>query len=281
MTRKRLAFLFFTLSLLLAGIFAFLILNRQPPAVSSLRVESFPKAMVVLTDQRLGHTPLHRENLPPGDYALRLEPLDKNLTPFETQIKLLPGGLTFVSQDLDRSPLENGGQILWLEKIVASDKGELAVSSSPDNASVFVDGLEKGKTSIIIDDLSIGDHQIKISLSGFGDQVVQGKIVPGFRLNAIVRLGSLKKASPPPAPTPKTVLSATASAEISKPYVVVKDTPIGYLRVRLEPSIVATEVGKVLPGEKYPFLSEVGEWVKITFKESFGFVSRDYVEKVE
>ena len=53
----------------------------------------------------------------------------------------------------------------------------------------------------------------------------------------------------------------------AKPFVTIKDTPTGFLRVRMEPSTAATEAAQVKPGEKYVFPKSEVNWKKITEKE--------------
>ncbi len=65
-----------------------------------------------------------------------------------------------------------------------------------------------------------------------------------------------------------------------KPYVIVKETGLGFLRVRSEPNLAGSESARVKPGEKYPLLAEITGWVKIKLPTIFGWVSDQYVEKV-
>ena len=79
-------------------------------------------------------------------------------------------------------------------------------------------------------------------------------------------------------PTPKA--QATPPA---KPYVKVKDTPTGFLRVRMGPSTSATETAQIKPGEMYPYLDEEKDgWLKIEYKkDEEGWVSGVYVDLVK
>jgi uncharacterized protein YgiM (DUF1202 family) len=88
-------------------------------------------------------------------------------------------------------------------------------------------------------------------------------------------------------PTPKVSLGKTATssaliADPSKPYVVIKDTPTGFLRVRIEPSTSASESGRVKPGEKYSIVDEKSGWYEIKFDGvNNGWISGQYTSKVE
>jgi N-acetylmuramoyl-L-alanine amidase len=64
--------------------------------------------------------------------------------------------------------------------------------------------------------------------------------------------------------------------------VVIKNTPTGWLRVRMEPSLSATEAAKVKPGEKYTLLDEKNGWYKISYKEGEeGWISGRYAKKLD
>lgn len=277
----------FAIILFLAALVCFslalklLIFDRQNVSNASLRIDSFPVSNVFLNDKSVGKTPYFVENQPAGEYKLKLIPsggVSGTFINWETKIKLIDGALTYVNRTLGRNDDFSGGQILSLEKLPVSDAKELAVISNPDGASVTVDGQEEGKASIILHNLSLGDHEIAISFPGYSDQVVHGKMIDGYRLNIIAKLAKLATHDQPLA-TSSAVSSP--SGEIAKPYVVIKETGLGFLRVRTDPSLNASESARVKPGEKFPLLSEVTGWVKIKLPTLFGWVSDSYVEKIK
>ncbi len=51
--------------------------------------------------------------------------------------------------------------------------GSLSVSSTPSDATVYVDNKDKGETPVTIDDLLVGSHTITISKSGYYDSTVK------------------------------------------------------------------------------------------------------------
>lgn len=247
---------------------------------SALRVDCIPKAEVFVNDQSVGQTPYFAEKMKPGDYKIKLVVPNSY---WESKVKLTDGGLTYISRNLTESIDLQSGQILWLSKLLNDKSAELTVVSDPDSGNVTIDGLDKGKTSITLSDLELGDHEIVVSKQGFGDQVINGKLIGGWRLNVVVKLGKIN--SPPEALlTPTPTASPSAIPSMSKPYVVIKNTPVGFLRVRSEPDANSTESGRVKPDEKYSILSEVSGWVKIrsaTSSAILGWVSDKYVEKVK
>lgn len=279
--RILLSLLFLAILASLALITKFFVFNFQPQALGALQVNSIPKASVFLTERDMGQTPFSLNKITPGEYMLKLVPTATNSAgvSWETKIKVLPGTLTYVSREIGFSDEMSSDQILTLEKIPSSGKAEVMIVSTPDQATVAVDGLEKGKTSVVLRQIPTGDHVIVVSLPGFNDQIIRANLTAGYRLNAVVKLS---KATPTfdltkPRPTEE-LITATSGAEMAKPYVVVKNTPVGYLNVRLLPSVTASEAGKIRPGEKYPFVSQSDNWVQIQLSSGKGWVVEDYVE---
>ena len=84
-------------------------------------------------------------------------------------------------------------------------------------------------------------------------------------------------------PTPKAATaSASTKAVPAKPYLVVKDTPTGFLRVRMDPSTGATEAGRINPGDTFSILDTQSGWYEIRFDgANTGWVSGQYVTTVE
>lgn len=246
--------------------------DRNLLGQSSLRVESLPKSTVFLNDKEIGQTPLLKDKISAGEYNLKIIPTvqpNTTLSPWQTKIKLNDGTLTYVSWIIASSNDESAGQILTLDPLSTKNVAELIVVANPDECQVILDGLNRGSTPIVIRDLTPGDHQITVTKNGYSDQVIAAKIIAGFRLNAVIKLGLLSK-----------INQATISAQLSiEPNVVIKETPTGFLRVRFEPSVSSSETAQVKPGEKYPLLSEVPGWVKIKLPALSGWVSANYVEK--
>lgn len=264
-----------------------LFFDRRTPSSGSLRIDSFPRTTVFLNDKEAGQTSYLAESLSPGEYKIKLTPA-KGITgtyvSWETKVKLTEGTLTYISRNLGSTDELSSGQIMTLDRLALNDSKELAVVSDPDGAGVSVDGQDEGKASLILRNLSLGDHEVVVSQPGYFDQVVRGKLVGGYRLNVIVKLAKIPESHLPAATSsaqPTSALVSSESGEIAKPYVVISNTEIGFLRVRADANLGATEVAKVKPGEKYPLLSEISGWVKIKLPTLFGWVSDAYVEKVK
>ncbi len=283
MTRKK-GFVIFIVFLLVAFTafgFKVLFLDKQKDT-GSLQVDSIPRVKVFLNDAEAGQTPYLGENLKPGEYKLKLQN-------WEATVKVSPGLLTYVSRELGVTNDDSDGQILFLERL-PGNAAELAVVADPDGATVSIDSLAKGQAPLLLKDLSLGDRIITVSKSGFADQVVRAKMVAGFRLNAVVKLKKMGDA--PTRSTADLIASgsgqvaaaATVSAQpqvLTKPYITVKDNPLGFLNIRSGPDSQAAIVGKAYPGDKFSLTAQADNWVKIKWPTGAGWAWRDLVVVTE
>ncbi len=288
MGRSKIIFYFLGAVLLLAiGLGLKVFLSGNNTSQAALRIDSFPRSTVSINDKVVGQTPYNNEKITAGTYSLKLDPTlqsGESLHPWRTTIKLTAGTLAYLSRDIAPSDDQSAGQILTLEPLVSGKSAELAVISDPDKAKVFIDGLDQGVAPLVLKNILAGDHIVIVSQDGHSDQIVHGKIINGYRLNVIVKLGMLSgsQATGSAQLRPSSDLIASISgSEISKPYVIIKNTPTGFLRIRTDPTSTATEVGQVKPNEKYPLLSETADWVKIKLPDIFGWVSDQYVDKIK
>jgi uncharacterized protein YgiM (DUF1202 family) len=169
------------------------------------------------------------------------------------------------------------------------------VTTSPDGATVLVDDVTKGVTPLTLADVTPGDHTVTVTSVGFLARTLKVKMTPGYRLIVTMKLGlspgsSIPTASPTATivpsgkvtPTPKTATSSGSLPDPAKPFLTVKDTPTGFLRVRMEPSTSATEAGRVNPGDKFHIEDTQSGWYEIKYDgTNLGWVSGTYVEKTE
>ncbi len=262
------------------GVFSYF-QSKKPNA--GLRVESTPTSLVYVDNVQLGQAPLEKIFMP-GEITLKLIPTSTSLslTSYQTKVRLTANTYTVVKRDFSGSDLTSSGEVVNLEpqSLPAGRRvASLAViTSSPDSASVTLDGQPQGFSPLLIPSIPAGDHQINVSAPGFTTRTVSAKAVLGYKLNVNVKLASLS--TPSPSPTPE----GTASATLKKPYVEIKDTPTGFLRVRQEPNTGAKEIGRVKPGEKYPLLEKIPSWYRIKVDlnaTSSGWISAQYADKFE
>ena len=303
MKKKGLMIIVGILALVLIGIIVKTkFLGQQGPG--ALQVNATPRATVFIDGTQAGMTPFFNDKVKAGEHTIKLVPesTTDSLVSWEGKINLLPGIITAINRTLGSSESASSGEIISLEKIGRKDKSSLAVVSIPDQAVVKVNGEPKGFTPLTIDDLAPADYQVTISSSGYEERSVSAHAVGGYKLIINVQLaqkiegieqatpsGELEEGTTPTpsgkvTPTPK--ITTTPKVEATppeKPYVKVKETPTGFLRVRVEPSTSATEAAKINPGEMYPYLNEEKSgWLKIEYeKDKEGWVSGVYVDLVK
>lgn len=260
-----------------------------------LKVASNPTASVFLDNKHVGRTPVETK-VTSGDYTIRLVPetTTQALASWQGSIKITPDILTYVNANLAESEFTTSVETMWLEKIT-SKLAEVAVRTNPDGAMASIDGETKGITPISIPNITAGDHALAIVSSGFLSRNIKIKTTAGYKLNAIVKLalsGESPEASPSPTPvvgtpTPssKTTPTPTKTASTidpTKPFVTIKDTPTGFLRVRMEPSTSASEAARINPGEKYHIEDEKTGWYQIKYDaKNLGWISGQYATKTE
>lgn len=263
------------------GVYTFI--TTRSASVAGLKVVSIPVASIFLNDKLLGKTP-YEDRVAPGEYILKLIPDDTSTqgASWQGKINLSPSLLTYVKRELGLSELTSSGEVLSLAKN-SSNEAHVAVFSAPDAAAVLFDGQEKGATPLTIRNVLPGEHDIAISSPGFIGRTVRVQTLAGFTVSADFQLALAQtssdvslsgvptgEATPPPA------------VGIQKPYVKIKDTPTGFLRVRVNPSTAATQAAQIKPGETYPFLEEKEGWFKISYEGGKeGWISSQYAEKVE
>jgi len=304
MKKKGLMIIVGVLALVLIGIIVKTkFLGQQGPG--ALQISSTPRATVFIDGSQAGMTPFFNDKIKAGEHTIKLVPesTTDNLVSWESKVNLLPSIITAINRTLGSSEASSSGEIISLEKIGRKDKSSLAVISLPDQAVVKINGEAKGFTPLTIEDLDPADYQVTISSSGYEERTVAAHAVGGYKLIINVKLAQqtagIQEATPSgeltatPTPTGKTTPSpkATPSAKVTptpkaqvtppaKPYITVKETPTGFLRVRNEPSTTGEELTQIKPGEMYPYLNEEKSgWLKIEYvtgKE--GWVSGVYVD---
>jgi len=285
------------LVLILVGlIFKSKLLGQKSPG--GLQISTTPKTIVFLDGSQVGVTPFFDDKIEAGEHVIKLVPeaTTDTLLAWEGKVNLIPGILVVINRTLASEEAVSSGEILTLEKISSRDKSSLTVISMPDKAVVKIDGEPKGFAPVTLEDLESGSYQVVVSSPGYEERSISAKTVAGYKLVINVQLArqiegieeatasaeeEKAKETVEPTPTPKVKISP--AAELEKPYVRIKETPTGWLRVRLEPSTTATEAAKVNPGETFPYLDETKNgWYKIEYeKGEAGWVSGVYVELVE
>jgi len=264
--------------------------GRQGPG--ALQISTTPTATVFLDGTQAGITPYFDDKIKAGEHTVKLVPesTEENLTSWEGKVNLLPGILTSIKRTFAVNEAESSSEMITLEKAGRKDQSSLAVISIPDQAVVKLNGEPKGFTPLSLEDLAPADYQITISSSGYEEKTVSAHTIGGYKLIVNVKLAQtmegIEEATPSGATEEETETTPTPKAQATppaKPYVKVKDTPTGFLRVRMGPSTSATETAQIKPGEMYPYLDEEKDgWLKIEYKkDEEGWVSGVYVDLVK
>lgn len=262
---------------------------------AALQVTSSPKATVFIDAQPVGQTPYFDEDLKVGEYTLRLVP-DNTVTPlpsWETKITLSSNILTVVNRQIGVADSDSSGEMLTLEPLSSKDNTILAVVSLPDSAVVKIDGEPRGFTPVSLDNLESGEHTIEIAAAGFKNKSLKAKVTAGHKLTVSIQLAREKlitaaspepqtesedqtQASPSPSPRGNSRPSPAPKDDVATPYIEILENPLGFLRIREEPSTQSDEVAQAEPGEKLPYLKEEENgWYKVSYSPGkTGWVAR-------
>ena len=304
--KRKFAFLLVLVGILVLAIAGVKFIGGRTKKQGVLKVQSTPVASVFLDNKSIGRTPFEQKT-DTGEYTIKLTPDSAvgQASSWQGTIRVGPSLLTYVNGDLAESEFATAIDILWLERIT-NRESELSVTTNPDGTTVVVDNETKGIAPISFG-LKPGDHTLIVTSPGFVTRTVKIKTSAGYKLNANIKMalgpgGDLsvaKEATPSPTgkttPTgsPKATPTKTASSSAiipdpPKPFVIIKDTPTGYLRVRGDANVSAKELGRVNPDEKYTFSDSKTAsgsstlWYQIKYDgKNSGWVSGQYVEKVE
>lgn len=265
--------------------------NTPSKKKAAIQFNAFPRSKVFIDDKEVGTTPYENDTIPAKDILIKLVPEATFSSSLEKRLSLNPSTQTVINWEFDADVEKTTGEILYLEKSGVKDKAGLMTTCVPDSCSVTVDGQMRGFTPLNIEDIEEGSHKVSISLPGYKTREVVARAIKNYRLAIEIKLakemvldelaGEEGTAS---AKTKETTGKKTGGSvnEIDKPYVLISETPTGWLRVRLEPSISATETAKVDPGDKFPLLDEELGWYKIEYeREKSGWISGRYAEKFE
>lgn len=304
--KRKLAFLFLLVGLTLLIFLILRLVSSQRPKQGVLKVSSVPAASVFLDNKLLGSAPLE-QMLVEGEYSVKLSPEStiESRSSWQGKIRVAKSLLTYVNVTLGESDFTTASDILWLEKIT-SKHAEISITTQPDGATILLDGETKGTTPLTVTGIPAGDHSLSISSPGFASRSIKIKTTPGYKLSAMIKLALVHSesmentiveatATPTLSETGKTTptgsvkttptkkVSPTVVSTIpSKPYIEIKDTPTGFLRVRKDASTGSDEIARVNPGETFAILEETDSWYKIEYSEGEeGWVSAQYVTLVE
>lgn len=122
-----------------------------------------------------------------------------------------------------------------------------------------------------------------VSATGYQSRNIDVRTIAGYKLVAVVKLAKNNEDEKKEEPKEQEQIK-------KKTVIKILDTPTGFLRVREQPSTLASESAQVTPGKTYPFIEENQDssWFKIEYlpaqageEGETGWVSSQYAQKVE
>lgn len=259
---------------------ALFLIGYFKPKPSGLMVDTIPASSVFINGNFVGKTPF-RGTIKTGQINLKLVPdsSDKNLIAYETKVGLASGIETVVRREFGESEETSSGEVISFDKTSGNSSG-LIVISSPDNSQVLVDGVAQGFSPYSLSPATAGPHQVTVRAAGYMDKGMNVKTRKGYKLTIYTKLAKSQDVLPSPSPTP--------SESKSIAYVLIGDTPTGFLRMRTKPGTSGEEIAELKTGSKYLFIEADLEsgWYKIQYKDSApglpngitGWVSNQYAQ---
>ncbi len=254
--------------------------------VGQLKILSSPSASIFINNVVVGKTPFY-DKYKVGDYIIKLIPegTATDTASWQGKIFVYKNSLTYINRELGSSDISSAGEVLTVTKMEKAPSkvnlGEIYVETEPQGAIIYLDNDEKGVAPLILEEVVQGEHELSVFLPGFLRRTQKINIEQGYRINASFKLAIDPQAKTSLNKTTETK-PASASAEITntKNKVVIKETPTGWLRVREEPSINASESARINPGEKFDLLDEQSGWYQIEYEAGKkGWISAEYASK--
>lgn len=273
----------------------FLVLDKQNE-YGQLQIASSPNTNVFLDNVNVGRTP-YDQKVKIGDYSIKLIP-DKLATATATwtgKVRVSKNALSYVNRELGNSDITSAGEIFTITQASGDHRmagaGEIYVETEPVGAIVYLDTDEKGVAPLLLAEIPKGTHELSIYMPGFFRRTQKINIEEYRRVNANIKLAidqeAQKKQASDSARLNKTAsdaakLSPTPSGtKESQKTITILQTPTGFLRVRAEPNVNASESARVNPGDKFTVIEEEANWYKISYDDNKeGWIASQYA-KVE
>jgi tetratricopeptide (TPR) repeat protein len=147
-----------------------------------------PEAIVYVLGKPIGKTPLLLKLSLDKEINVKLakeEFLDREL-----KIKLSSGGITIYGTN-DVFPIKDGiGEIL-VELSPAPIPGSLKITSIPSDAIIYLDGMEVGKTPLVIAKVTPGNREVRAIIQDFDNATQKVEIVSNKEMSVEFILGGL------------------------------------------------------------------------------------------
>jgi hypothetical protein len=266
-----------------------------------LKIASSPSTNIFIDNVNVGKTPYH-DKASIGEYLVKLIPDQEasGAAQWQGKIRVYKNSLSYINRELGTSDVDSAGEILTITDITDGAKddafGQIVIDSDPVGAIAYLDNEEKGVTTAKLDNVSRGEHELSLFMPGFFRRTQKVNVEGGKRLSALFKLaidrgqqikiaslsaGPKKESTESATLTPSPSPTGTGTPSSAQSQVKIKDTPTGYLRVRSEPSVNASEEARVNPGETYQLIGEQPNWYKIVYQAGQeGWISQEYATKI-
>lgn len=283
--KGKLILLFLLIVLFIIFVFFRFIIFDVQNTDGQLRIVSSPASSVFLDNVAVGKVPFDLK-YKSGEYILKLIPEATATATWQRKIKVNKKTVTYINIELGSSDLTTAGVVFNVVKSsskMKNDTGGLLVESDPPNALVYLDNDEKGVSLLELSDIPKGDHELSVFMPGFIRHTQKVNITSGYKVLSYVKLAIDPSQNPPiknegdKNATSASILQNTGSSGQS---ITIKGTPEGWLRVRIEPSINASESARVNEGDTFELIEEKVNWYKIKYDgTNEGWVSAEYTQK--
>ncbi|MCR4329887.1 MAG: PEGA domain-containing protein [Candidatus Roizmanbacteria bacterium] len=282
MVRKKIAVLFISIAVFAAGFFTYQyffpdnIFVRILNGMGDVSIESTPTATVFVDNKVMGQTPVQFA-LREGVYKIKLVPdatVKKTYTTWSDSIRIYRNTTAYIHRVLGSDAASSAGEVLTLEKST-SKMGQLLISTNPAGMFVSLDGEDRGLSTLFVDGVTAGEHEVGVRGEGLLPRSIPINVVEGYKL-----LISIKAAVD--SDYKKKQAEKVKSKIVEQNLLEILSTPTGWLRVRFEPSIEASEAARVDTGKKFTYLDEQEGWYQIEYeKGKKGWVSAEYASPVK
>lgn len=261
--------------LIIIGVYYFYFKNFKAAVI----IESIPSAEVVINEEKQGKTPYEQE-FGAEEITLKLIPesFGTPLIPYEAKVKLTSGVTTIVRREFSEEEEGDSGELISFEKIGGSENS-IAVIAKPDGSKVYIDNefidLAPAKES----DLSPGEHEVSVRADNYIERKFKVMVINGYGVTAIVELSIDKNAKVEEEESNTEEVIEEENEDQIK--IKIKETTVGFLRVRSGPTTNDPEIGRVDPGAEFEVIEtdSASGWYKIEYKtDSEGWISNEFAE---
>ncbi len=272
---KKIYIIVLTFFIVLGIVFTVSLFSFVKPGESQILIDSNVPSKVYIDGRNVGTTP-YTAIYPARNISVKIIANDSPASPFETNVSLVAGVRTIVKHNFSKNISDSSGEIFTFEEN-GSNLSDLSIVTTPTQASVYVDDVYFGSAPVYVSNLTEGEHKLQLKRGGFDDYQVTLNTIAGYILTASISMArdvSINHSS--------VEQNKIATDESKIPVsVLILQTKLGYLPVRMSPSADANEIGRVFSNKTYTLVEKDSEsgWYRIKFENNLsGWVSPEFVK---